>query len=354
MAVYTPIDDKAASIITERYGLGRDCSFHGITQGVENTNYRIENGETNYIFTIYEKRVEIRDLPFFMGLMQHLSSNGFPAPEPVLTRDNASIIAIMGKPASIVTFLDGQARDEVTVPMCAALGRTMARLHQIAASFNLTRRNGLAIPTLHNVYEPSRDRADEVSSGLAALIDRELAFIQSHWPDHLPKGVIHADLFPDNVFFRGDDISGVIDFYFACSEQLAYELAICLNAWCFDDERHFNPDKARAMFEGYQAIRTLSLAEIEAMPLLARGAAMRFLLTRLHDWLYQIEGAQVRPKDPREYLHKLDFHRQVAAPSDYGIEPAASLPNQQPDQQAVQQAVQIEPQTNPAPGPNRL
>ena len=319
MAVYTPVSAADLSAFLADYALGAPVALEGIAEGVENSNFHLATERGRYILTIYEKRVDPADLPFFLGLMEHLARHGMPCPLPVQARDGTALRRLAGKPAAIVSCLDGRWPRRIAVEHCAALGEALARLHLATSDFTLTRRNALSFAGWHSLFEGCRGKAHAVEPGLEAEIAAELAHLAAVWPEDLPQGVIHADLFPDNVFFAGDRVTGIIDFYFACNDLLAYDVAICLNAWCFEPDGEFNVTKARALLQGYRRHRVLSAAEIAALPVLARGSALRFLLTRLYDWLHQVEGAKVVPKDPREYLKKLRFHRAVAGPAAYGL-----------------------------------
>ena len=285
---------------------------------MENTNYMLHT-ETGYFFlTLYEKRTKESDLPFFLGLMEHLAARGLNCPQPVKNRRGEALGRLSGRAAAIVTFLDGVWPRRQTAAHCAALGDADALLHLDAEGFALSRPNALSIDAWRPLFESASSRADSVQPGLARLIETELGFLEANWPRGLPQGVIHADLFPDNVFFLGDKLSGLIDFYFACNDALAYDLAICVNAWCFEQDASFNITKGQAMIENYRRRRPLAAVELEAFPILARGAATRFMLTRLVDWLNVPPGALVKPKDPLEYFRKLRFHQQAKTIADYG------------------------------------
>jgi homoserine kinase type II len=319
LAVYTPVDRATLAAFLAAYELGEVRSFEGIRQGVENTNYRLETTSGRYILTIYEKRVDPADLPFFLGLLDHLAARGVRCPLPVHGRDGAALRELAGKPAAIVTFLDGSETATITAAHTESLGRALAGLHEAGEGFALHRCNALSLAGWHELARRCRDRADQVEPGLARLIADELAWLEARWPSGLPQGVIHADLFPDNVFFEGTTVTGLIDFYFACDDLLAYDLAICVNAWAFDAADRLEPGLARALVRGYLARRRLSPAEIAAFPMLCRGAALRFLLTRLYDWLNRVDGALVRPKDPLEYARKLRHHQTLGDPEAYGL-----------------------------------
>jgi homoserine kinase type II len=319
VAVYTDVSATSLAEFLERYDIGTLESFHGIAEGVENSNFLLQTSRGTFILTLYEKRVDPADLPFFIGLMQHLAARGLSCPEPVAGRDGSMLGELAGRPAAIVTFLRGVSVRRPTAAQCGQLGEALARLHLAGADFALKRPNALSVSGWRPLFEAARARADEVVPGLAETIGAELSELEGAWPHGLPAGVIHADLFPDNAFFLDDRLSGIIDFYFACTDLYAYDVAVCLNAWCFEQDGAFNATKGRALLAGYQAVRQLTPGEVEALPRLARGAALRFLLTRLVDWLNVPEGALVRPKDPLEYLRKLRFHRAVHTARDYGL-----------------------------------
>ncbi|MCH8092544.1 MAG: homoserine kinase [Proteobacteria bacterium] len=320
MAVYTEVSDEELEEFLSQYDLGGLVSFKGIAEGVENSNYLLGTGTGTYILTLYEKRVHREDLPYFLGLMEHLAGQGIACPTPIRGRDGKALRELCSRPAAIISFLDGVWPRRVQPRHCALLGDTMARMHLAGASFEGERVNALSIEGWRRLFLQVEARADEVRPDLAAEIARELAHLEAHWPRDLPAGIIHADLFPDNVFFLGDKLSGLIDFYFACNDFFAYDLAICLNAWCFETDRSFNITKARQMLSAYREVRPFSDAELDALPLLARGSALRFLLTRLYDWLNHPDGAWVKPKDPLEYLQKLKFHQGIAGAGAYGLE----------------------------------
>jgi homoserine kinase type II len=320
MAVYTDVPDDELRAFIAEYDLGEVVSCKGIAEGVENSNYLLRTDAGTFILTLYEKRVQPQDLPFFIALMEHLAAHGIACPTPVKGRDGAALRRLCGRPAAIITFLDGMWPRRVQPYHCAGLGRALAGLHSAVADFPMRRRNDLSLAGWRTLYDACRERAHEVRGGLAEELGDELATLERSWPRELPAGVIHADLFPDNVFFRGEQLTGLIDFYFACTDFLAYDVAICLNAWCFETDGSFNVTKARLLLANYRAVRPLSPEEFGALPVLARGSALRFLLTRLYDLLNHPPGAFVRPKDPLEYLQKLRFHRSVNHPSAYGLD----------------------------------
>ncbi len=320
MAVYTEVADEELRSFVGEYDIGTVVSCKGIAEGVENSNYLLQTDRGNFILTLYEKRVNPADLPFFIGLMEHLARLGLRCPTPLAGRDGISLRQLCGRPAAIISFLQGLWPRHVTARHCAALGQAMADLHLKGLSYPHARPNSLGLGAWRPLFEQAAHRADEVKPGLARFLRHELDYLESHWPRDLPVGIIHADLFPDNVFYQGNDVSGLIDFYFACTDFLAYDIAICLNAWCFETDGSFNITKARQLLWNYQQVRPLSAAEFRALPVLARGAALRFLLTRLYDWLNTPAGAFVKRKDPLEYERKLHFHAEIDSAEAYGLE----------------------------------
>jgi len=320
MAVYTEVSNEDLERFVAEYDIGEITSIKGIAEGVENSNYLMQTRTDRFILTIYEKRVKPKDLPFFLGLMDHLAVAGIPCPTPIHGKDGQALRQLSGKPAAIVSFLDGVWPKGRTPNHCAALGEAVAQMHVAGSGFETRRPNDLRVTAWRPLFDSCRNRAEEVMPGLEAEIATELDALEGMWPTDLPEGVIHADLFPDNVFFLGGKLSGIIDFYFACNDWFAYEIAICLNAWCFEPDHQFNITKAKHLLSAYRRVRPFSQAELAVLPLLARGAAMRFLLTRLYDWLNRVDGALVRPKDPLEYLNKLKFHQSVIGPGAYGLD----------------------------------
>ena len=319
MAVYTEISDEDLGAFVAEYDLGKLIAFKGIAEGVENSNYLLQMESAAYILTLYEKRVAREDLPFFLALMEHLAASGVACPIPIHGCDGQALRNLCGKPAAIVVFLQGMWPRRILPKHCQLLGRAMAQLHLAGEDFSMARENDFGPDGWETLFKTCEKNADNVRPGLAAEIRGELDILHKAWPTALPKGIIHADLFPDNVFFLEEDLSGLIDFYFACNDFFAYDLAICLNAWCFESDGSFNITKASQMIAAYRTIRPLEASEIEALPILARGAAMRFLLTRLHDWLNPPQGALVKPKDPLEFLRRLRFHKNVKDAGAYGI-----------------------------------
>ncbi|MBM3620610.1 MAG: homoserine kinase [Alphaproteobacteria bacterium] len=319
MAVYTEVSDEDMDAFLAQYDIGHATSLKGIAEGVENSNYVLTTERGTFMLTLYEKRVDPRDLPFFLGLMDHLAARGIPCPTPIHGRDGQALRTLAGRPAAMTTFLQGLWPRRIETAHCGPVGEAMARFHLAADGFALRRPNALSVAGWRPLFDGSKAHAHEVQAGLTDELAGELDLFERDWPRDLPSGVIHADLFQDNVFFLDGKLSGIFDFYFACNDLLAYDVAICLNAWCFEPDKSFNVTKARALLAGYQRVRPLNDAERAALPLLARGAALRFLLTRLYDWLHTPPGAMVKRKDPLEYLARLRFHRGVGSASGYGL-----------------------------------
>ncbi len=319
MAVYTEVDDDALAAFLDEYEIGAPLSFKGIAEGVENSNYYLETERGRFILTLYEKRVAPQDLPFFLGLMDHLAANGLACPTPVHGKDGNALRELCDRPAAIVTYLQGVSTRHVRLEHCAPLGDALARLHEAGRDYSGRRANALSLSDWRPLFEKCAPRAHEVQNGLAGEIEAELAFLEKHWPRDLPSGVIHADLFPDNVFFLANRVSGLIDFYFACNDFLAYDVAVCLNAWCFERDGSYNVTNAKALVGAYGKVLTLTAAERGALQVLLRGSALRFLLTRLHDWIFRAEGALVTPHNPLEYYRKLRFHQRVKKPGELGL-----------------------------------
>jgi homoserine kinase type II len=320
VAVYTDVSAEDLAKFLADYDLGELLSYKGIAEGVENSNFIVHTRRGYFILTLYEKRVAASDLPFFLALMEHLASRGLTCPQPVRNRAGNAAGTLAGRPAAIVTFLEGMWLRRPSASNCAAVGEALAKLHVAGADFPMRRQNALSLDGWRSLYNGVKGKGDVLQAGLCETIAAELTHLEKAWPRDLPQGVIHADLFPDNVFFLADKLSGLIDFYFACTDLLAYDVVVCLNAWCFEPDHSYNVTKGRNLLQAYARVRPLSRPEWAALPLLARGAALRFLLTRLVDWLDVPPGALVRPKDPLEYFRKLRFHQAVASVRDYGVE----------------------------------
>ena len=320
MAVYTDITEGELGAFLKEYPVGELLSYKGIAEGSENSNFLLHTASGAYILTLYERRVERADLPFFLGLMEHLAKKGVSCPLPVHRRDGVVIGELAGRPAALITFLEGMWLRRPSAVHCREVGKALAALHLAGADFALARPNALDIGGWRKLWDGARPRAEEVETGLVGEVDADFELLARAWPSELPAGIIHADLFPDNVFFLGERLSGLIDFYFACNDFFAYDVATCLNAWCFEKDHSFNLTKGTALLAGYQSVRSLSSAEVAALPVLARGSALRFMLTRLYDWLTIPDGALIQKRDPTEYIRKLRFHRQIGSASEYGVE----------------------------------
>jgi homoserine kinase type II len=319
MAVYTDVAAEDLAEFLKGYDIGELLSYKGIAEGVENSNFLLHTTKGAYILTLYEKRVALDDLPYFLSLMAHLAERGVRCPQPAKNRKGEVYSWLAERPAAIINFLEGVWPRRPNAAHCTGVGEALAKMHLAGSDFPLFRKNPLSVAGWRSLFDLAAPRADSVQPGLRDFIARELDHLETRWSTDLPVGVIHADLFPDNVFFLGEKLSGLIDFPFACNDILAFDVAICLNAWCFEPDHSFNVTKARALLNAYGRARKLSEAEQEALPLLARGSALRFLLTRLVDFLNVPPGALVKPKDPLEYVRKLRFHQGVETVRDYGM-----------------------------------
>ena len=309
MAVYTDVSPTALQGFLDDYAIGDPVQLTGILQGIENSNFMLETTGGKYVLTVFERRAAREDLPYFLGLMAHLAGNGFPAPAPITANNGAMLGEISGKPAAVVSFLEGDWPHDPSAANAHEAGRALAQLHLTAADFPMTRRNTLGADTWRALYDASAPSADSVEAGLGAEIEQRLSGILVQWPKDLPSGAIHADLFPDNMFLQNGTVSGVIDYYFACTDAFAYDLAITLHAWCFDKNNRWLANHSAGMLAGYQSVRPLNAAEHAALPILLQGAAMRFLLTRLYDWLNPREDALANPKDPLQQRDQLRWHQ---------------------------------------------
>ncbi len=317
MAVYTKISHNELAELISGYDIGALKSFVAIEAGIQNTNYFVITDIKRYVLTIYERRVNHEDLPFFLNLMGHLAKQSVPCPALITDKNGVALNQIQGKPCAITSFLNGGEVKTIQNGHIELLGTAIAHMHIAGESYKERRDNALSLQGWINIFAKIEKRADELQNGLAAEISTNLDFLVKNWPANLPSGIIHADIFPDNVFFDNDQLAGIIDFYFACNDSYMYELAICLNSWCFDLKNQFNPAMAALLFSSYNKVRKISDAEFAALPVLARGAALRFLLTRMQDWLYRTDGAIVIQKDPIEYLQKLRFHANIHSFTDY-------------------------------------
>ena len=322
MAIYTKLDKKKISSILSNYNLGNIKKFEGIKEGIENTNYSIETEKGKYILTIYEKRVSKGDLPFFSELMLRLSKKSFICPEPVPNKENKYISDFENKKFMIVSHLEGKSKKNLSPSDCKMVGRESARLHEITKNFHFKRQNDLSVESWRKIFDQVKDKCNKIHSDLPKLIEGNLIDVEKNWPSNLPGGIIHADLFKDNIFFKDSKFSGFIDFYFSCNDFYAFEIAICFNALCFDGVKEnlsFNVTKAKKFMEGYNEVRKISDEEKKSIKVLSQGAALRFLLTRVFDYINIIDGAVVKIKDPIEYLRRLEFHKNAKSFEDYLI-----------------------------------
>ena len=319
MAVYTDVSFEDLEAMLAAYDVGEPLSFKGIAEGVENSNFYLQTDRGSYFLTLYEKRVHESDLPFFLGLMEHLAARGIACPQPIRTRDGRQWTNVNGRPAALVSFLTGLSVRRPEVGHCASAGDAIARLHEAGADFSLQRPNALGIGGWRELVDKTASGADGIERNLRELIAASYREVSANWPSGLPSGIIHADLFPDNVLFMNAQVSGLIDFYFACDDAFAYDLAIMLNAWCFETDGAYNITKGKKLIAAYRKRRELSDQEISALPILSAGAALRFLLTRLFDLLNHDPMALVRPKEPRDFSKRLRFHMKVKKPAEYGL-----------------------------------
>ena len=312
MAVYTKFTQKNIEEILSNYSLGKLDQFKGIEEGIENTNYFLSVDKTKFILTVYEKRVKSEDLPFFSDLMTSLNKANFKCPVPIVNNQKKTLTNYNGKKLMIVSFLEGKAKQNLSPSNCKSVGTEVAKMHEITKNFKLKRQNNLSIKSWRNLFNSIKDKCTIIHKDLPKLIEENLNDVEKNWPEDLPKGIIHADLFHDNIFFIENKFSGIIDFYFSCEDFFAFEIAICFNALCFDGLKgnlSFNVTKAKNFIDGYTSIRKLTDAEINSIKVLSQGAALRFLLTRVFDSLNKVEGAIVKIKDPMEYLKRLEFHK---------------------------------------------
>jgi homoserine kinase type II len=319
MAVYTDVSFEDLEVALADYDVGQPLSFKGIAEGVENSNFYLQTDRGSYFLTLYEKRVHEADLPFFLGLMEHLAKRGIACPQPVRRKDGKQWTNINDRPAALVSFLTGLSVRRPDVGHCASAGDALARLHEAGADFAIRRANALGISGWNDLVEKTASGADGIERGLRDVIASAHREVNARWPKGLPSGVIHADLFPDNVLFTNAQVSGLIDFYFACNDAFAYDLAVMLNAWCFENDGAYNLTKGQSLLSAYRKRRELSDAETAALPILCAGAALRFLLTRLFDLLNHDPMALVRPKEPRDFSKRLRFHMRVKSPAEYGL-----------------------------------
>ena len=320
MAVYTKLNHNKIEEILSNYSLGKLNQFKGIEEGIENSNYFLSVGKKKFILTVYEKRVKSEDLPFFSNLMSSLNKSNFKCPAPIINNQNETITDFEGKKLMIVSFLEGKAKQNLSPLNCKSVGIEVANMHKITSNFKFKRDNDLSVKSWRTLFNSVKDKCSKIHKDLPKLIEENLGDVEKNWPVNLPRGIIHADLFHDNIFFIKDEFSGIIDFYFSCEDFLAFEIAICFNALCFDglkENLSFNVTKAKNFIDGYTSIRKLSDEEKNNIKVLSQGAALRFLLTRVFDAINKVEGAIVKIKDPVEYLKRLEFHKNSKNYEDY-------------------------------------
>ena len=320
MAVYTKLSENSLKEFFLKYNLGKLLSYKEIKEGIENTNYFIKTEKGKFILTLYEKRIEEKDLPFFIGLMRNLCDKNFPSPEPIINKNGNYISEVAGKKSAVVSFLDGESKKNLSPENCYDVGVYTAKLHLITKDLSGKRKNKLSVSSWRNIFNKVKNNCSKIHPNLPNIIETNLDIIEKNWPKNIPYGIIHADLFPDNIFFKNNKLSGIIDFYFSCNDFYAFEIAICLNALCFEGKNEnlsFNVTKAKKFIDGYSKIRKLGEDEKKCLKILCQGAAIRFLLTRVFDYLNLIEGAIVKIKDPIEYLKRLEFHNNVKNYQDY-------------------------------------
>ena len=303
MAVFTHISQEQLAQHLVLYEIGGLVSFDGINEGVENTNYKVLTQQNHFILTLFEKRTQPEDLPFFIALMKHLHGRGIHCPDVIAAKNGDTIVSFAGKPAIITSFLEGQGPRQIEDFHVSAVGQTLGKMHLAGQSFKMERHNAMSLPAWKHLIGRCVGKTD-----LQPLLQKELEYLRAHWPQDLPMGAVHADLFPDNVFFNGKDLTGVIDFYFACTDTFAYDLMLTLNAWCFE-LLGLNKHRAKLLLDAYQKERPLSEAEKKSLGFFGRAAAVRIIATRLYDWLHPVEGAVITPKDPQEYVRILKFHQ---------------------------------------------
>jgi len=320
MAIYTKLSESNLKEFFLKYNLGKLLNYKGIQEGIENTNYLIQADKGKFILTVYEKRVEEKDLPFFMGLMRNLFDANFPSPEPIINKNGNYVTEISGKKAALVSFLDGSAKKNLSPGDCHKVGIQAAKLHLITKNLSGKRENKLSVNSWRKIYKKVQKDCSRIHPNLTKTIEKNLDEIENGWPKNIPSGIIHADLFPDNIFFKDNKLTGVIDFYFSCYDFYVFEIAICLNALCFEgikENLSFNVTKAKKFIDGYSSIKKITEDEKKYLKILCQGAAMRFLLTRVFDYLNLTKGALVKIKDPIEYLKRLEFHNSVNDYQDY-------------------------------------
>ena len=313
MAIYTKISSRDIQLIEKKYNLGKIVYFKGIKKGIENTNYLLKTKKQRFILTLFEKRVQSKDLPFFMNLMDKLNKYKINCPQPQRNKKGKFLMKIKNKTAAIVSFVEGKDKFKLNPKNCFEIGKNIAKLHMASKKVKLYRKNSLSLKDWPNLLNKIGNRSKIISPNLNNLMKKSLLQLKSQWPKKLPYGIIHADLFIDNIFFKKNKFHGYIDFYFACNDFLMYEIAICINALCFDKKNNkfiFNKKKSKNLIKGYSKIRKFSNKEKKSLNVLCKGAALRYLLTRTYDYLNTPKNAIIKIKNPREYIQKLRVHNQ--------------------------------------------
>ena len=313
MAIYTKISQKDVQSIEKKYNLGKIISFRGIKKGIENTNYLLITKNNKFILTIFEKRVEKKDLPFFMNLMDKLNNYKINCPKPQKNKKKSFLLKIKNKSASIVSFVKGKDKLKLKPYDCYEIGKNIAKLHKASKRIKLYRNNSMSLKEWLKLLNKIGDKSNKINPNLNSLMKSTYLEIKNKWPKNLPKGIIHGDLFIDNIFFKNNKFYGYIDFYFACNDFLMYEIAICINALCFDKKNNkfiFNKKKSTNLIRGYSKVRSFSEKEKKYLNVLCKGAALRYLLTRTYDYLNTPKSAIIKIKNPREYIQKLKVHNQ--------------------------------------------
>ena len=321
MAVYTKINKGDISFINKQFGIEEIISFQGIKKGIENTNYLLKSKNKKFILTIFEKRVSNKEIPFFMKLMDKLNNSKINCPKPLKNNNGKYLIKLKNKTACIVSFLKGKDKNKLDLKNCFEVGKIIAQMHLVTKNINLSRKNSMGIKNLDPLLKSIKFRSNKFSN-LEKFLVNNLKEIKKNWPKKLPKGIIHGDLFIDNIFFNKNKLSGIIDFYFAANDYFMYEIAICINALCFDNKKSkfkINKQKIKSLIKGYESIKKISLKEKKSLNILCRGAAMRYLLTRLYDYSNTPKTALIQIKDPNEYYQKLITHNTLVSYKDYLI-----------------------------------
>ena len=319
MAVYTKISSKDINIINSKFNVNEIKSFQGIKKGIENTNYLLKTKKEQFVLTIFEKRVSYKEIPFFMKLMDDLNLSKISCPKPLKDKNGNYLIKLKNKTACVVTFLKGKDKQKLNINNCYQVGKVISQIHSITKKLNLSRKNSMGIKNLNPLLKSIKFKSKK-NSNLEKFLIQNLSNIKKNWPSKLPSGIIHGDLFIDNIFFNKNKLSGVIDFYFAANDFFMYEIAICINALCFDKKKNkflINNQKVKNLIKGYESVRKITIREKKSLNILCRGAAIRYLLTRLYDYSNTPKTALIEIKDPNEYYQKLITHNNLSSYRDY-------------------------------------